>query len=339
VRAKNGSTYSAYTNKATAILASKIVLVHQNVDPGMAEAAPWNNTSAASIVDATFSNLINTDLTNSGFQMVITKEFNGTGYAGVTADGIFPSKVQVANYWTDAGQTSQVKFQNLDISKKYRIGCFGSNTNSYYAVGNYSCNGKTVELNSYYNNSEVVYLDKLTPDNNGELVLSVSTAGGSPYSFTNAYTIEYYDDPTPDGPVVNTIYTDVVPQQNNLLLAHLLPEIVNAATENTKPAVVVPNAISNVKVDDAKIISVFPNPFTSMIKVELQNAKAKTVTIMLSNIDGKLIFKSNELNIMKGNNIVGANLPVNLALAPGSYIITVWVDGKLSKSTKLIKVN
>ena len=108
--------------------------------------------------------------------MVITKEFNGTGYAGVNANGVFPANVQVSNYWTDAGQTSAVQFQNLDISKKYRIGCFGSNTNSNYTTGNYSCNGKTVELNSYYNDVKVVYLDKLTPNADGKLIVSVSTA-------------------------------------------------------------------------------------------------------------------------------------------------------------------
>ena len=40
----------------------------------------------------------------------------------------------------------RLRFQNLDISKKYRIGCFGSNTNTNYTTANYSCNGKTVEL-------------------------------------------------------------------------------------------------------------------------------------------------------------------------------------------------
>jgi hypothetical protein len=339
IRAIKNTTFSSYSNIATAELASKIVLVHQNVDPNLAAPSPWNNTSSASTANATFSNLINTSLTNSGFQMVITKEFNGTGYAGVTTAGIFPANVQIANYWTDAGQTSQVKFVNLDVTKKYRIGCFGSNTNSNYAIGNYSCNGKTVELNSYYNDSKVVYLDKLTPGNDGELVLSVNTAGGAPYSFTNAYTIEYFDDSTIDGPLVNTIYTNLQPQTNSLKLAtHVLPGLQSEANAVTNTNEVTKAAVPSV-IDDAKVISVFPNPFTNLIKVELQNETAKKVTIILSDISGNVIFKTNQLNVMKGHNIVGANLPVNLALSPGSYIITVWVDGTLSKSTKLIKVN
>ncbi|MEO5943116.1 MAG: fibronectin type III domain-containing protein [Ferruginibacter sp.] len=341
IRAKKSTTFSSYSNVANAILASKIVLVHQNVDPNQAAASPWNNTSSASTANATFSNLINTTLTNSGFQMVITKEFNGTGYAGVTTAGIFPANVQIANYWTDAGQTSQVKFVNLDVSKKYRVGFFGSNTNSNYAIGNYTCNGRTVELNSYYNDSKVVYLDKLTPGPDGELILSVNTAGGSPYSFTNAYTIEYFDDNTPDDPIVNTIYTDLQPQTNSLKIGeHILPELegetIPVANTIDITKTVAPTATV---IDDAKVISVFPNPFTNLIKVELQNQNAKKVSIMLSDISGNVIFKTNQLNVMKGHNIVGANLPVGLKLSPGSYIITVWVDGKLSKATKLIKVN
>ena len=87
------------------------------------------------------------------------------------------------------------------------------------------------------------------------------------------------------------------------------------------------------------VLNVFPNPFTGTIKVELQNAKPATVAIMLYDINGKLLFRSNSLNAMKGKNIISANLPVGLSLSPGSYIINVWIDGKMSKSAKLVKIN
>lgn len=335
VRAVKGATYSNYSNISNAILAQNIVLINQNVSASQSGASPWNNTSSPSTIGATFSNLNNTALVNTGFEMVITKEFNGTGYAGVNANGVFPANVQVSNYWTDAGQTSAVQFQNLDISKKYRIGCFGSNTNSNYTTGNYSCNGKTVELNSYYNDVKVVYLDKLTPNADGKLIVSVSTAGGSPYSFTGAFTIEYYDDNTPAEPVVNTIYSDGVPQGRMIAGkgGHTLPQP-EAVVSTAKPSV------PSVKTEElADVISVFPNPFTDRIQVELQNPKASAVTIMLYDINGSLLFKTNNMNVMKGNNIVSANLPVGIKLAPGMYVINVWIDGKMSKSVKLIKVN
>jgi len=199
-----------------AFVAAEIVLINLNVNIAQAAPSPWNSTSSPSTQGASFPNLRNTNLANTGFEMVITKntgfemvitkEFNGAGFAGVNSNGVFPVNVQTTNYWTDAGQTSQMKFRNLDVSRKYRIGCFGSNTNNDYTTANYTCNGKTVELNSYYNSTKVVYLDKLVPNENGELIVSVNTAGGSPYSFTGAFTIEYYDDASP----VNTMMMQVL---------------------------------------------------------------------------------------------------------------------------------
>ena len=336
VRSVNGAVLSNHSNIANATLASRIVLINQNVNIAQQAQSPWNSTSSPSTQGATFSNLVNTASINSGFEMVITKEFNGAGFAGVNANGVFPANVMVSNYWTDAGQTSQVRFQNLDVSKKYRIGCFGSNTNANYTTGNYSCNGKTVELNSYYNDSKVVYLDKLTPGSDGELVLSVNTAGGSPFSFTGAFTIEYYDDNTADEPVVNTIYTEGAPE---LLLArgnHTLPEVVEAKIKTIAKAEIKNPGITNTS---DNVIKVFPNPFTDKIQVELQNPKSATVTIMLFDLNGKMVFRSNGFNVMKGNNIVSANLPIGMSLAPGNYIINVWIDGKISKTVKLVKIN
>jgi len=335
VRSVDGSVLSNFSNLGSALTAFGIVLINQNVNVAQQAPSPWNSTSSPSTQGATFSNLITTTLQNSGYEMVITKEFNGAGFAGVNANGVFPANVMFTNYWTDAGQTSQVRFQNLDLSKKYRIGCFGSNTNSNYTTANYTCNGKTVELNSYFNDSKVVYLDKLSPGSNGELVVNVNTAGGSPFSFTGAFTIEFYDDNTADGPVVNTIYTEGAPE---LLLTRVnndtLTRVVETATtENeTKKASELSNMPNNV-------IKVFPNPFTDKIQVELENPKSETVAIIVYDLNGKMVFRSNSFNVMKGKNIVAASLPIGMSLAPGTYVINVWIDGKVSKTVKLIKVN
>ncbi len=340
VKAINGAIASNFSNTANAALAAKIVLINQNVSASLASPAPWNNTTSPSTEGATFSNLINTELANSGFEMVITKEFNGTGFAGVNANGVFPANVMVSNYWTDAGQTSQVRFQNLDLSKKYRIGCFGSNTNSDYTTANYSCNGKTVELNSYQNDIKVVFLDNLRPGSNGELILSVSTAGGSPFSFTGAYTIESYDDASPDEPVINTIYADGPPVVLRLITAqlppvHVLPQP-KAVTAVTAAAAKQPDPVAEIKTQEIKV---FPNPFTSVIQVKLQSDKAAGIAILLYDVNGRLMYSSNGLNVVKGANIVSVNLTNGRSLPPGIYLLNVLIDGKMSKVEKLIKVN
>jgi large repetitive protein len=337
IRALKGAIVSNFTNKASAILASKIVLINQNVDVALKGPNPWNNTSSPSTAGSTFVNLINTDLVNSGFEMVITKEFNGTGYAGVNTNGVFPANVMVSNYWTDAGQTSQVKFQNLDLSKKYRIGCFGSNTNSDYCTANYSCNGKTVELNSYFNDIKVVYLDNLSPGPNGDLVVDVNTAGGSPYSFTGAYTIEYFDDLTTE-PVINTIN----PQNtgNTLLRGlnnniHVLPRPFESITK-LPITTIEPSLISDLAGEEIKV---FPNPFTNKIQVQLYLEENARLNIVVFDLNGKQLFRSENLNGLKGSNLISASIGIGKQLASGNYIINVLINGKISKVEKLVKAN
>ena len=336
VRSVKGAVLSNFSNTANAILASKIVLTNLNVNAAQAAPAPWNSTSAPSIQGATFSNLVNTEAVNSGFEMVITREFNGAGFAGVNANGVFPANVMVSNYWTDAGQTSQVKFQNLDISKKYRIGCFGSNTNSDYTTANYTCNGKTVELNSYNNDVKVVFLENLRPGNDGELIVSVATAGGSPFSFTGAFTIEYYDDASPDEPVVNTIYADGAP--TILRNVHTPPAPVVTAVEVKKEAVAAKNSaiVADSKTQDIKV---FPNPFVSTIQVNLSADKSAPVTVLVYDMTGRVRYRSNGLSVVKGNNLLSVNVANGMPMAPGIYVVNVLIDGKVSKVEKLVKVN
>ncbi|RZM24332.1 MAG: T9SS type A sorting domain-containing protein, partial [Pedobacter sp.] len=336
VRAVKAATFSSYSNAANAIVAEGVILLNLNVDAGQNQAAPWNNTSSPSSVGATFSNLINTSLINTGFENVITKEFNGAGYYGVNSNGIFPANVQYSNYWTDASQTSQVKFRNLDISKKYRVGCFGSNTNNDYVIANYTVNGKTVELNSYMNNTKVVYLDRLVPNENGELIVSVNTADGASFSITGAFTLEYFDDLTAPDPVVNTIYPYGLPTGQNRMVARGLTAAVDAQSTPTASAELKTTSTTEAV---ATIIKVYPNPFNDIIRVDMNSAKAAGVNITVHDMNGKMIFRSNNLNVLKGNNVISAQLPVGLKVLPGTYIVNIWVDGKMTKAVKLVKVN
>lgn len=328
VRARNGGVFSAYTNIAKIIVASKIVLVNLNVEVAQHAPAPWNSTDAPSVEGATFPDLIDNNQISSGFVMQITKEFNGVGYAGVNGPGIFPAPVMVSNYWTDAAQLSQVRFTNLDLRKKYRIGIFGSNTNTLYATATYTINGTTVILNSYNNSTKVVYIDQLVPDADGVIYVDVRTAAGNAYSFTGAFTIEYYDDNTPPNEQLRSENNSIPITQRSITVTQ---EPVKAEPVVAKPAVT-----AN---DNSGEIKVFPNPFTNRIEVEIGSSKASSVSVMLYDLNARLVYKSVGLNTVPGKNVLSVNLPGSTILPPGSYIINVLTDGKLSKSVKLIKVN
>ncbi|MEJ7626044.1 MAG: LamG-like jellyroll fold domain-containing protein [Ferruginibacter sp.] len=326
IKAIKGAVTSNYSNIATMIVPSRIVFINLNTDAVNNAPAPWNNTNGPSTVGVTL-NLLNNALENTGFQMMITKAFNGTGYAGETGSGVFPGSVMTSNYWSDANQTSEVKFTNLDVRKKYRIGCFGSAIFFGYAVANYTCNGKTVQLNSYKNSTKVVYLDGLVPDADGELFVSVRNEDGYPYTFTSAYTLEAYDDTsTYSPPGLNIVEETETPPITNA--KGTSPEVLNLA-QTIDPAV------RELPLSDA--VNVYPNPFTNRIDVEYTNSKTASVTIQLYDLNAKLVYQSGIINTIAGKNIVKVNLPV--VLIPGSYVLNVIANGKTTKSVKLIKVN
>lgn len=338
VMAVNGGQLSNYSNIASIVLAPKQVYINFNANSAQNAGTPWNNTNGPSVEGATFSNLADNASGNSGYQLEITKEFNGTGFAGATGAGIFPSNVMESNYWTDAGQLSQVKFSNLDIRKKYRIGCFGSAIFQGYSFANYTCNGKTVQLNSFTNNSKVVYLDNLVSED-GELIVDVRTADGSPYSFTGAFTIEAYDDLTPyDPPSLNGTNPSITPDApagNGDITAR------NITVNNAGEAVFGPAlpAAEELVADAKPNISVFPNPFTNRIDVAVNSNKPAAVTVMLYDLNSRLVYKSASIQQQAGVNKISINLPTNASLLPGSYLVSIMIDSKLVKTVKLIKVN
>ncbi len=313
VRAVNGGGQSGFSNVATQILASRIVFVNFNANAAGNGPTPWNNTNGPSVEGATFSDLKDQTNANSGIELVITKEFNGPGFAGVTGAGIFPSAVMESNYWTDAGQLSQVKFSNLNVAKKYRIGVFGSAIFQGYSIARYTCNGKQVYLNSLYNNSKVVYLENLVPNDDGELVIDVNTQAGSPYSFTGAWTIESFDD--------NSTYTPLMGRGE-----------MNDYVDITPAA----PAKAEVREETMGEVKVFPNPFTRTIQVEWNDVKASQVSVLLYDINGRMVFKGNKTNTVAGKNLITVNVDGNLT--PGTYVLNILADGKLERSVKLVKV-
>jgi hypothetical protein len=319
VRAKNASTTSAFSNIATNILAKKVVLL--NLDVNYPAPAPWNSTNAVPIANASFGNLVDNTMLNTGFEMVITKPFNGEFYAGMTGGGIFPDNVMKSNYWADAGQQCQVKFGNLDVRKKYRIGCFGSADWNSYFIAVYASQGKTVTLNSFHNKSKVVYLDQLAPNEDGEIYIDISTAAGSPYSFTGAFTIEAYTD-VPS--------TTRIPTLNRQVTNPPIAKNDDKKADELSRKVTTPDASAEIRV--------FPNPFVDKITVEIGTAKPSTVALLLYDINSKLIYRNITENNSSATGTYNINLPGAYSLKPGTYFLNVLVDGKLSKTVKLIKL-
>lgn len=324
VRAKKGTTYSAYSNLARFVLAKNLVLLNMNI-PGFEQAAPWNNTSNPTSAEGTgVANLINTESINTGIDFAITRGFNGKGFEGVNGSGILPVLVMRSNYWTDAGQVSSAKFSGLDLRQTYRVGIFNSVqevTGRYFGI--YTVNGVTKSIDGQSNNVKMLYFNNVRPDENGEIHISVTPdTRYSPYCFTNAFTLEGYMDPEDDlGQGMNF--------GNDAGL-----ETIRLATQSAPQ----PSALSP---DPIRLIDLraYPNPFVSALHVEVDiPANTQKAVVELFDLHSRLVLRK-EINDMSSNG--GRRtlaLPVTEQLAPGMYTLKL-TAGDQFKTVKLVKSN
>ncbi len=318
VRAKMNTTFSAFSNISGISLPSQIVLL--NWDINYPAPSPWNSTDAAPTAGSTFGDLHDIALNGTGYEMLLLSTFNGEFYAGVNTGGIFPNNVMQSNYWVDASQTCQVKLSNLDHTKKYRIGCFGSATWYGFFNAAYTINGTTLYLNSHNNNSKVVYFEDVTPNADGEVILSISPEAGTPYCFTAAITIESYDSGGGQTlPIANGTPGSYFGQQQNNVSEISRP----GATRNE-------DLISSVKA--------YPNPFINDLKIDLVlTSNAKQVALVLFDASGRAVYQKILGSAEASRQHQTLDLSMTKALPPGNYFLKVLCDGVSQQTIKLVK--
>ena len=90
--------------------------------------------------------------------------------------------------------------------------------------------------------------------------------------------------------------------------------------------------------EDKGAINVSPNPFTNKIEVEVNEVKADNISILLYDVNARLIYKSTPFKPISGRNVIQVNLPGGVSLTPGNYVLNVLFDGKPAKTVKLVKI-
>jgi hypothetical protein len=108
-----------------------------------------------------------------------------------------PDDVLESCYWLDKDQLGQIKLTGLNHAKRYRIGFIGSIGPPIWTlhqnyIAAYTVNDKTVYLNSWQNTSKIVYLNDLSPDDDGSLMLNVTSSPEGTYTFTSALVLQEY---------------------------------------------------------------------------------------------------------------------------------------------------
>lgn len=310
VRARSGATFSAYSNRAKTIIPANRVLINFNVTVPDAS-SPWNNLISSPDAGESFSTLINQNNQVSGITIRIEQQFNGEFTAGHSTgnnSGIVPDNVLLSNYWIDRTQLAQIRVTGLNQTRRYRFGFVGSSSpNGWFKdnyTGTYTINGRTVYLNSWSNNSKIVYIGDVIPEDDGSVLLNFSTTQAAVYAFHAGLLIDDYTD-VQGGSALNSIVEDVG-------TAGSLADFENNGR-------------------------IYPNPFTEGISIDLYNsAAANRISAEIFDVAGRSIYVRNFNNVRQGNNTLRIH-PQSITLKPGLYIVMVRVNGQLVQSRKVVR--
>ncbi len=328
VRARNtGGALSDYSNFARAITPASIVYMHFNYTMPNA-AAPWNNTySSPSFEGTTFSNLTNQSGISSGLSLVLTKIFNGEFTAGYTTgnnSGVVPDAVLASDYWQDNTQISEFKVVGLNQSRRYRIGFIGSSGPNGWFKGNYTgtytVNGRTVYLNSWLNNSKIVYIDNIVPADDGTVLLDFSTTVAAQYSFNAGLLIEDYTDPSASSSSGSNLVLS-----NPSMLASALGQ--DPGTGNAEVAALAASLKTKM----------YPNPFIDFINMDFNNNSAdNTISVDVYDLSGRISYHRSYGKLPAGNNTLSLN-GEEAGMITGVYIVTLNVNGKPVQANKVVR--
>lgn len=310
VRAKNGSTYSAFSNKVATITPYSIIYVNFNTTVANGP-APWNNLVASPMAPFTTVNLKNQSNTSTTVKLKLEKVFNGEFTAGVSTgnnSGVVPDNVLKSDFWIDNGQLAQFRVTGLNKAHRYRFGFFGSSSSNGWFKGDYtasySINGRTVYLNSWMNSTKIVYIGDVLPNSAGEVLLDFSTSAAADWGFNGGVLIEDYTD-----------------SQGGVVLNSVLDETADSL------------ALQNVRAT----ASVYPNPFNDAITINFENTSSNSnVTAELYDVYGRLILGRNFNNLPAGVN--------NLVFTIGSektqrgiYFLSLKVNDKVFQTIKMVR--
>ncbi len=338
VRARNDAAYSGYSKVVNAVTPQTIVYVNFNVTVEGAP-TPWNNLESGPMFNFTTPPLNNQSGQATNMSLTLVSEFNGEFTAGVITgnnSGVVPDNVLAANYWLDREQLSQLRLNGLNHSKQYRIGFIGSSSLPWFRenyTAMYTVKNRSVYLNSWENSTKIVYIDNISPENDGTLMLNFSTTKEAGYGFNAGVIIEEYDNLRIDGPPV----VDTIPGQPPIVD----PEDPDNPDNPGNPGGPDPDPDTTgvtPPTDSVKVsLKVFPNPVTRHFRVAYYNSsQSANIDIEIFDSQGRRTFIRRYGQRPIGNNTFELD-SYEARMRSGVYFVTLKLDGKTVKTIKVVK--
>lgn len=263
VRAVNAVGPSSYSNETSGSTFDYSISVNYN--PHVGGVTNWNNLEAF-ISDAdeikTVSNLVD-DMGNvTEVSMTVVKAFAGTNPWGMDTgndSGIVPDKVMNGSWWLDPGGSAILRFGNLTFLRKYNFSFFGSRAEAGNRNTVYTINGASVTLNAALNSTNLVQLKNITPDQDGTITVTISTAPGAEYGYLNG------------------------------LIIQAIP-----LSEGGGEARIASEGIEKVSFEETvsqTAIKAYPNPFSNLVTLKLGNEVSGKLKINLVSASGVVLFE------------------------------------------------
>lgn len=316
VRAKTGTTYSEYSNKAFVITPEEVVNVNFNYTVTNGPTY-WNNMATMPTNPATINGLKNSLKVVTPLSVSIEDVFNGEFNAGqITGNnsGVVPDNVLLSSYWLDRGQVSTMRLTGLNHGVQYSIGFFGSSGPAGWYLGDYTAtytiNDKTVYLNSWENTSKIVFINDVLPDENGELLIKFSTTAVAAYGFNAGMVI--YSRAASTGSS-SGVTSEAPPQQDQIMLRDS-PSIVSKT-------------------------SMYPNPFRDNIVIEFFNESTSDhISTEVYDQSGRVLQTRQYNSLPQGFNRLQINAS-GLTNTTQLYFIALKVNGKVKSINKMMKRN
>lgn len=313
-----GPLYSEYSNTASGgTMAYAVNFNFNTVNPAP---SPWNNTNTLPYEGQTMANPLDVTGSPVSFSWTIEQNFTGTNPAGVQTgnnSGVYPDLVLAESYYVETGDTAKIRFFGLDQSKEYSFTFMASRNGGGSRVTNYNIGGKTATLDANTNSTNTVTISNLVPDENGELLLTLSAQ--ATYGYLNALVIKAYPRDVTSGGQGLLARTSGGQLQQDLVISDLAKD--DHQLKSDEPAVTAEK--------------VFPNPFSSFFNLSMQLGQSGKVVLNLFDISGRLIMVKDLGNLSQG--YYQQKIDVTSNAGKGLYLLQITVDGKPAKTVKLIR--
>ncbi|HMH34024.1 MAG TPA: PA14 domain-containing protein [Puia sp.] len=160
---------------------------------------PWNSFNSLPNANAALNGLKDESGATTSVNITLLDKWTGANEVGAVTgnnSGVYPDNVMMTAFYEQTTDVKRIKLSGLSSSLQYNLVFFGSRIATDTRITRYTAGGQTVQLNAANNTSTTVQINALSPDVNGEILITVAKDAAAPYAYINALVIQSF---TPSG--------------------------------------------------------------------------------------------------------------------------------------------